>query len=153
MTERIRVVQPLRRRAYNSGIDGVRMQEEWRRAVIGGDIDVIGRLLGEGQAVDSLDSYGQTALMLAAVHGQTAMVDLLLAHQAKLDVTAKFGLSALMLAIINHHTDIAATLIDHGADAALQSTGASGYFGKTASDLAKDLGSDALAEAIARKNP
>lgn len=129
---------------------GVRMRTEWLEAVIDGDANLIERLLMEGQDIDSLDRYGQTALMLAAVRGHKAVVELLLAHHAKLDVTAKYGLSALMLAIVNGYAGIAAILIEAGADTRLLGTGAPGFSGKTARDLAKEAGFNELADAIAR---
>lgn len=126
------------------------MRNEWRKAVIDGDIGLIESLAAEGQNVDSRDGYGQTALMLAAVYGHKSIVDLLLAHNAELDVTTKFGLSALMLAIVNRHADIAAALIEAGANTRLQGSGAPGFSGKTAGDLAREGGFNELAEAIAR---
>ena len=128
------------------------MPDEWHRAAIEGDVDVIERLVAEGLAVDGRDRYGQTALMLAAMHGRKPVVDLMLAHDGDLDVTAKYGLSALMLAIINRHDDIATTLIEAGADTTLRGTGAPGFAGKSARDLAKKGGFDKLVDAIAQKN-
>ena len=46
------------------------MQDAWRKAAIGGESRVIENLLAEGADIDSLDRYGQTALMLAALHGR-----------------------------------------------------------------------------------
>lgn len=124
------------------------MEKKWRDAVLTGDVDLVERLLVQGHPVDSRDQYGQTALMLAALHGHTAVAELLLANRADPDVTAKFGLSALMLAIINRHTVIAEGLIDAGADPSLRGTGAPGFAGKTAGDLARDAGLDALADSL-----
>ena len=42
---------------------------------------------------DARDRRGQTALMLAAMNGDTPMVGWLIEHDAELDHTAKFGLS------------------------------------------------------------
>lgn len=125
------------------------MKSEWRRAAVDGDVDLIERRLDEGQAVDALDSYGQTALMLAATYGRKPVVDLLLAHDADPDLTAKYGLSALMLAIVNRHTDVAAALVAAGADTTLRGTGAPGFAGKMAGDLARDAGFTDLGRAIA----
>jgi ankyrin repeat protein len=132
---------------------GLRMRNEWRRAAIDGNTAAFERLLEKGQAVDSRDRFGQTPLMLAAVHRRKAVVDLLLAHDADLDVTAKYGLSALMLAIVNGHTGIALALIEAGADTTLQGTGAPGFAGRTASDLAQERGFASVVEAIARRGP
>ena len=114
------------------------MQDAWRKAVIEGEVNDAKRLVSKGCDIDSLDRYGQTALMLSAVHGHKALVDVLLANNAKLDVTAKYGLSALMLAIINRHAEIAENLIEAGAEPELRGTGAPGFAGKTAIELAKE---------------
>jgi hypothetical protein len=58
-------------------------------------------------------------------------------HGATLDVTAKYGLSALMLAVVNGHVDVLRTLVRGGANLELQGTGAPGFAGKTALDLAR----------------
>ena len=64
----------------------------------------------------------------------------LIAHGADLDVAAKFGLSALMLAIVAGHTEVAVLLVKGGADVSLRGTGAPGFAGKTAYDLALERG-------------
>ncbi|NKB57403.1 MAG: hypothetical protein GKS00_13840 [Alphaproteobacteria bacterium] len=125
------------------------MQNEWRSAAKDGDVSWIERLITEGHAVDGRDRYGQTALMLASMHGHKAIVDTLIANDADLDVTAKYGLSALMLAIVNHHPDIAASLIEAGANTKLRGTGAPGFAGRTAADFAEEREFNALVETIA----
>jgi len=125
------------------------VQEEWRRAAISGDAGTIGRLLAEGADIDALDRYGQTALMLAAMHGRGDVVRVLLKSGAATDVTAKYGLSALMLATVNRHEAIARELVDGGAETSLQGSGAPGFAGKTARELALDAGLDELAGHIA----
>lgn len=127
------------------------MDKAWRRAAVEGDADLMERLLAEGEAVDSRDRYGQTALMLAAVHGHAAVIDLLVARGADLDVTGKYGLSALMLAVVNAHAEIALTLIEAGANTGLRGTGAPGFAGRTAGDLARDRDFHDIAEAVARR--
>lgn len=114
------------------------MRKDWHDAAVGGDAAQIERLLAEKVAVDSRDRYGQTALMLAARHGRGAVVRVLIDHHADLDVTAKYGLSALMIAILNRHVEVALALIDAGADTRLQGSGAPGFAGKTALDLARE---------------
>lgn len=126
----------------------LQMAAEWHTAAIEGDIGLLERLLAAGQDIDAPDRYGQTALMLAARQGRTEVVDLLLARQATLDVTEKYGLSALMLAIVNDHGGVAARLLEAGADTGLRGTGAPGFLGKTAADLATDAGLTALATTI-----
>ncbi len=74
--------------------------------------------------------------MIAAHHGHGAIVEALVSRGADLDVTAKFGLSALMLAIVAGHGVVARLLARAGADLSLRGSGAPGFAGKTAYDLA-----------------
>ena len=83
--------------------------------------------------------------MLAARGGHLEAVRVLVEAGANLDVTAKFGLSALMLAVVNEHDIIARHLRAAGADVSLEGTGAPGFDGKTAADLARARGLDQLA--------
>ncbi len=126
------------------------MRDDWRQAAIEGDYRVVADLLAAGTPIDAVDRYGQTVLMLAAVHGRDEVVALLLEHGADPDVTAKFRLSALMLAVVNHHDRIAHGLVDAGADTSLRATGAPGFAGMTARDLAEDRGLEALVAHIER---
>lgn len=106
------------------------------------------RLADAGADLDAKDRYGQTALMLAARHGRTAMVQLLLERGAARDVTAKYGLSALMLAVVNRHIEVVRALVDAGADLSKRGSGAPGFFGKTALDLARGQGDETMAALI-----
>jgi hypothetical protein len=116
------------------------MDTRLRDSVLTGDTPAVVATLESGGPVDALDRYGQTALMLAALHGHADLVDALIARGASLDVTAKYGLSALMLAVVNGHTQIATALIRAGADTTLRGSGAPGFAGKTAAALAADRG-------------
>jgi ankyrin repeat protein len=129
------------------------MQSTWHQAAIDGDVAVVAGLIRNGHDLDRLDRYGQTAIMLASVHGRGDVVNLLIQRNANLDVTAKHGLGALMLAIINGHADIAMALMKAGADPNLRGSGAPGFAGKTASDLAVERGLKELVEAIQRSQP
>jgi hypothetical protein len=62
-----------------------------------------------------------------------------------IDVTAKYGLSALMLAVLNGHADVARELARAGADLSLLGSGAPGFAGRTARDLAAARGMHELA--------
>jgi len=124
------------------------MTPEWEHSARSGDIDGLERGLGAGLSVDALDRYGQTTLMLAALHGHGPMVEWLVGHGADLDHTAKYRLSALMLAALNGHRDIVAVLVAAGADQTLRGSGAPGFAGKTASDLAVDQGHDEIGELL-----
>lgn len=134
---------------FEAGTGGT-MRDDWRDATVAGDGLAIDRLLADGLDVDGRDRHGQTALMLASLHGQDAMVRLLLEKGADRDVTAKYGLSALMLAVINRHAGIARQLVDAGADTLIRGSGAPGFLGKTAVDLADGEGLTDLAAYIAR---
>ena len=116
------------------------MDAAWEDAVKCGDVRLVLDLLGRGADVDARDRYGQTALMLAAHAGHREVVETLIAHRAKLNITAKFGLSALMLAIVAGHAEVARLLAKAGADLSLRGTGAPGFAGKTAYDLAMKRG-------------
>jgi ankyrin repeat protein len=124
------------------------MTPDWERAARTGDVEAIDRLIAAGADVNARDRYGQTALMLAAVRGHTAVVERLVAGGADLNHTAKYRLSALMLAAINAHTAVARALVAAGADTTLQGSGAPGFAGKTAADLARGRGDVDLANVI-----
>ena len=114
-----------------------------------GDVSGLEAELTSGASVDSLDSHGQTALMLAAHKGHVAAVEWLLGRGANLNVRAKFGLSALMLAILAGHEAVARTLVRAGADLTIRGTGAPGFTGKSAYDLAEQQGMKELCREIA----
>jgi ankyrin repeat protein len=116
------------------------MNAAWESAIRRGDVGTALHLLEEGADVNARDRYGQTALMLAAHAGHLEVVERLIAHGANLDVTAKFGLSALMLAIVAGHQEVARLLARAGADLSLRGTGAPGFAGKMAYDLAVERG-------------
>ena len=108
-------------------------------------------LIDRGSDVNSLDRYGQTALMLVARNGHLEAARVLVEAGADLDRTAKYHLSALMLAVINGRTPIAELLIEAGADTQIHGTGAPGFAGKTALDLAEDLGRESLSLLLRRR--
>lgn len=120
------------------------VQPEVERAAVSGDAPALEALLAAGADVNAKDRFGQTALMLAAHHGQLEAAATLLRHSANPDLTAKFGLSALMLAIVAGHESVARELARAGADRTLRGTGAPGFAGKTARDLAQERGMMAL---------
>ena len=119
-------------------------ERRWHRAAATGDVDAVRDLVRGGADVDARDRYGQTGLMLAAHHGKLEVVALLVASGAALDLTAKYGLSALMLAVVAGHADVARLLARAGADLAIRGTGAPGFAGKTAYDLARARGMEDL---------
>jgi uncharacterized protein len=108
----------------------------WERAIRRGDIQAVREMLGARADVNSRDRHGQTALMLAAHHGYHELVEALVEAGADLNVTAKYNLTALMLAIVAGHAAAARVLVQAGADLGVRGTGAPGFAGKTACDLA-----------------
>ena len=121
----------------------------WEDAVRRGDTDIVRDLLARGVDANAPDRYGQTGVMLAAHGGHLATVRLLIERGADLNVTAKYGLSAVMLAVVAGHEEVALELARAGADLTLRGTGASGFAGKTAADLATERGWSHLAIVLA----
>lgn len=118
------------------------MKKAWQEALKQGDALALGQMLDAGEDIDALDRYGQTSLMLAALHGKLDVVRLLVERGANLNHSAKYHLTALMLAVINDRAQIVDILLQAGADVTLRGSGAPGFFNKTAFDLAKDLKRD-----------
>lgn len=116
------------------------MDATWERAIRQGNVAGVKEQIESGVDINALDRYGQTGLMLAAHAGHREIVETLIAHRANLNVTAKFGLSALMLALVAGHAEVARVLLNAGADLSLRGTGAPGFAGKTAYDLAMERG-------------
>ena len=113
------------------------MTSDWKAAVRTGDTARLAELLAAGADIDARDEHGQTALMIAARDGRTETVRWLIACGAGLDHRAKFNLSALMLAVVNGRDAIVGMLADAGADRTIRGTGAPGFEGKTALDIAQ----------------
>lgn len=118
------------------------MTDAWESAVRDGDLAALRRQVAGGADVNALDKYGQTGLMLAAQRGHLAIVDALIAAGADLNHTAKFTLTALMLAIVAGRQETARRLVEAGADLSVKGSGAPGFSGKTALDLAAERGYD-----------
>jgi ankyrin repeat protein len=117
---------------------------EWKTAVRTGDVAALQALLTAGADIDALDEHGQTGLMNAARDGKTAVVRWLIEQGADLNHTAKYHLSALMLAVINGRDAIVGVLVDAGADRSIQGSGAPGFAGKTALDIARGGGREIM---------
>ena len=124
------------------------MKPAWENAIHRGDAEALRGLVQRGAAVDARDRHGQTGIMLAAHAGHQEIVEELIAQRANLNVTAKFGLSALMLAIAAGHEEVARILAEAGTDLSLRGTGAPGFAGKTARDLALARGWNELAAVL-----
>jgi ankyrin repeat protein len=121
------------------------MTFSWESAVRRGDAQVVRELVTAGADVNARDRYGQTGLMLAAHAGHADVVDVLIDAGADLDHAAKFSLTALMLAVVAGHPAVATRLAAAGANIAVRGSGAPGFAGKTAADLAHDRGDIELA--------
>jgi ankyrin repeat protein len=126
------------------------MDAEWEQAARAGNADTLARLLAKGSDINARDAHGQTALMIAARIGHPSAVALLIDRGADLNHTAKFHLSALMLAVLNNHTAIVDALVRAGADRSIRGTGAPGFSGKTALDLALAAGRTDIVDLLRR---
>ena len=89
--------------------------------------------------------------MRAAHAGHHEAVEWLIGEGANLDHTSKFHLSALMLAVVSKHAKVARLLVRAGADSSIVGSGAPGFHGKSAADLAEDAGDTRLATYISAK--
>src|SRR5262245_57148642 len=112
------------------------MTREWEEAVHRGSLNDLKQLAERGADINARARHNQTALMLAATAGHTAVVEWLVLRGAALDHAAKYGLSALMLAVVRGHREVVRVLADAGADLTLRGTGAPGFAGLAALDLA-----------------
>jgi uncharacterized protein len=120
------------------------LEQAWEGAVTRGDVETVQELLRAGADINARDRHGQTALMLAAHRGDRELVEILVEGGADLNVTAKYNLSALMLAVTAGHVGVARLLAGAGADLRVRGSGAPGFAGKTAHDLALGLGMEDL---------
>jgi ankyrin repeat protein len=123
----------------------------WESAILRGDVEAIERLAAAGADINARDAHGQTGLMLAAQHGHASVVRQLIDRGADLNHTSKYHLSALMLAVINGHASIARALVEAGADRSIRGTGAPGFHGLTAADLASARGDDELGSLLRKE--
>lgn len=121
------------------------MRPEWERAVRRDDVSTLARLLDEGTDLDARDAHDQTGLMLAVSSGSAAAAAFLVERGAALDHTAKYHLSALMLAVLRDQPAVVRLLVTAGADVSIRGSGAPGFHGKTALDLADAAGRTEIA--------
>ena len=88
---------------------------ELRRAAEIGDLPEMQTLLDRQPLIEARDENGRTALMLAAVHGQSQAVDVLLAHGADPNAADGHGTTPLQAAVAGNQQAIAAALRRAGA--------------------------------------
>lgn len=118
------------------------MKKEWQEATEAGDCEKVSLLLEEGEDINSLDRYGQTALINAAYRGDINLVKFLVERGAELDITAKLNLTALMLAVINERNEIVRILVQAGANTDLK--GSEGSFERTPIEYARERGNNEI---------
>ena len=88
----------------------------------------------------------------AVERGDVAALSALLERGEDVDSRDRYGQTALMLAAINDRVEVVRLLIAAGANTDLQGSGAPGFAGKTALDLAKDLGREEIADLLRSEN-
>jgi hypothetical protein len=86
-----------------------------RHAAEVGDLATLAALVAKQTDIDSRDSAGRSALMLATLHGQAGAVDALLAHGADPDAADTDGTTPLQAATAGNHPTIVAALRRYGA--------------------------------------
>jgi ankyrin repeat protein len=82
----------------------------------------VGELITDGADVDEQDKDGWFALMVAAIHGHTTVVEALVQAGARIDLQDKGGGTPLMAAAFYDRTAIAEALVKAGAQLDLQNT-------------------------------
>jgi serine/threonine-protein phosphatase 6 regulatory ankyrin repeat subunit B len=92
--------------------------EAWFDSARRGDLVKITKLSAHTK-VDTVDSAGESALILASEAGFSSVVDYLLAKKANVNLQDKAGNSALVYAILNGFDDLAIRLLQSGADVSL----------------------------------
>ena len=89
-------------------------------AIAGGDLATLEETLDAGADIDGREPNGATALIVAAMFGQTDLVRTLIARDAALDARNNDGASALHVAALFAHPECVSMLLAAGADTALQ---------------------------------
>ena len=105
-------------------------------------------LIAEGAPVDWQNEYGQTSLDMASKFGYTEIVMLLLETKCDTNVTNKDGDAPLIRAARNNNMTTARELAWSLCDLKIRNKK-----GKTAAEVAKERGHDALAEYLASQAP
>ncbi|MEY9722791.1 ankyrin repeat domain-containing protein [Sinorhizobium fredii] len=81
-----------------------------------GDLDEISQLLSQGVDVNTRDESRETALIEAALSGQTRIAAFLIEANADIEARNDRGFTALHAAAYSGSVEIAVLLLDHGAE-------------------------------------
>lgn len=103
----------------------------------------ISSLIDHGSYVNFVDQFGGTPLSFATLRNDLDIVKLLLENGAQPNVSNKNGITPLMNAAGMKHADIAKILLQYGANPCLMDMD-----GDRASDIAKKMGNNKLAELL-----
>jgi len=87
-----------------------------RQSALDGNLDKVKEIINGGVNVNSPDSDGQTALMLAAFNGHSDIVLLLLESGAAIDRRDLMGRTALLYASTGPFPETVKILLDKGAE-------------------------------------
>jgi ankyrin repeat protein len=96
--------------------DEVRRNSQFWRAAEKGDLANVQSLLSQGVLVNTRDSKGRTALLLAVQHRHPDIVNALLEKDADPNLPDNKGNTPLKAALDSRQTDLAETLRRHGAE-------------------------------------
>jgi ankyrin repeat protein len=80
------------------------------------DTATVTSILQRGMDVNTVDSSGNTLLMLATGNGNKELVEFLLSHRARVRARNRYGDTALMTAALKGHLVIARLLVTAGAE-------------------------------------
>ncbi|CAK4373255.1 unnamed protein product [Aphanomyces euteiches] len=118
------------------------------QAALIGDLTAVDNIVsGDPDSINMTNEQGMSALMLAAIEGNTDVAQLLLRRGAAVNLADKDGHTALMHTAYCGHADMIEVLVDGGADLTLRNK-----VGRTASDVALAVGHTALAKRLQYTN-
>ena len=95
--------------------EGSKPDDELGYAIVAGDTDRVGYLLGHGAHIDAVDGEGYPPLVNAARFGFTAVATYLVEHKANPNASDRSGWTALMYAAWGDQAALATMLLAHGA--------------------------------------
>ena len=95
--------------------EGSKPDDELGYAIVAGDTDRVGYLLGHGAHIDAVDGEGYPPLVNAARFGFTAVATYLVEHKANPNASDRSGWTALMYAAWGDQPALATMLLAHGA--------------------------------------